>query len=237
MRFKKVKEENGRYSETSKKNFKPLLGVNEYVKQSVVWAVSQEHFKENGRDKKTIIRNAIQGKLGEFGLYKYFKSAGYDMELPDLKIRGYGEYDNGDLFIRGKKIQIKTTKSYYNLLLLNKGDWDQNGNYKYIKDVNDEKDKQPYDAFFLCRIKPSTDEVIPDDIDYTIDNIIEYISNVNFRIDIPGFVSMDDFKECIYEERYLKNKNYLGKLKLDKDIYYFQAGDLNDIDLIPKNKK
>ena len=232
-RFTSLKEENGIYFETSKKNFKPIFSVNEYVKDSVIWAVSQKHFKAKGRDAKTIIRNAIQGKIGEFGLYKYFKSAGYDIDLPDLEIRGFGEYDSGDLFVRDKKIQIKTTKSYYNLLLLDKKDWDENGNYKYDKD----EVKKPYSAFFLCRIKPSVDEVIPLDIDYTIDNIMECISNANFRIDIPGFADMNDFKECITGERYLKCKNYLGKLKLEKDIYYFQAGDLKDIDLISKNKK
>lgn len=230
-RFTPLRKEGNSHFESRKKKFNPLFSINEYVEDSVIWAISQEYFKENGRDKKTIIRNAIQGKLGEFGVYKYFQSKGYEIPLPDLKIRKKGEWDDGDLFPEGKKIQIKTTKYSYNLLLLRKSDWDLNGNYKYGNNDN------PYKEIFLCRLKPCINDILPKDIEYTIDNIIQFLSNVNFKIDIPGFIDIDDLKESISEGKYLKEGDLIGSFPLEDDFYYFQSGDFRDIDEIPRKRK
>ena len=52
---------------------------------------TKQRFKENGRTPQEILKNSITGKLGEFGIYEYFKSLGYDPTYPELLIRNKKE--------------------------------------------------------------------------------------------------------------------------------------------------
>jgi hypothetical protein len=213
-----------------KKEFSPLLNISKYISESVYWAVSQKYFKPNGRDNNTIIRNSILGKLGEFFIYDYFNSLNYNISYPDLKIRGKGMWDDGDLILEGRKLSIKSTHYYNNMLLINKNDWTINGEYKWGKDGLD----STYKAFFLCRIKPN----IPFLENTNIDEIITNITKLNPEIDCPGYLSIMDFKDIIDNEIYINKGDIINnKIKIGSDFYYCQAGDLNRIETIKVKKK
>ena len=231
-KFNSLKEFDGSYLITHKKKFHPLFDVNEYVNDSVIWAGNGDRFKKSGRNRKEIIIDCIQGKLGEFILYKYLISLGYDINPPGLEILERGSWDDGDLFIDDKKIQIKTSPHFSNLLLLKKKDWDLEGNYRF----NIKENSAPYRAFFLCRIKPSIQEVLADFELLNTSKTIEILSNVNFRADIPGFATLRDFREIINSEQYIKSGFKIGNRTILEDQYYFQSGDLRDIDEIPLKK-
>ena len=231
-KFNRLKEFEGSYLITHKKKFHPLFDVNEYVKDSVIWAGNGERFKKSNRNRKEIIIDCIQGKIGEFALYKYLRSIGYDINPPSLEIIERGSWDDGDLFLGDKKIQIKTSPYFSNLLLLKKNDWDLDGNYRF----NINENSTPYKAFFLCRIKPSVQDVLGDFEILNTSKTIETLSNVNFRADIPGFASLKDFREIISSGQYIKAGFKIGNRTISEDQYYFQSGDLRDIDEIPSKK-
>lgn len=224
-----MEEPKDNYSVKRKRDFsKNTISVNEYVAECVKWATHpDQHFRAKGRALNTIIMNSILGKMGEFGLYKYFISLGHELNRPELKIRKSGQWDTYDLILQGKKIQIKSSSPKGNILLLNKEDWDSEGNYKYpVKGENND----PYSYFVFCRIKPGFKDIIPDDQIYTEEKIMERLSNVNFRMDIAGFVNMDDFKKAIKENKYLKaNCRINDAFNISSASYYFDAGDLREI--------
>lgn len=231
-KFNPLKEFEGSYLITRKKKFNPLFDVNEYVNDSVIWAGNGERFKKSSRSRREIIIDCIQGKLGEFVLYKYLRSIGYNINPPSLEIIERGSWDDGDLFLDDKKIQIKTSPHFSNLLLLKKNDWDLEGNYRF----NISENSTPYKAFFLCRIKPSVQEVLANFEIVNTSKTIEALSNVNFRADIPGFASLKDFREIISSHQYIKSGSKIGSRNISDDHYYFQSGDLRDIDEIPHKK-
>lgn len=231
-KFTPLKEDNGSYLITHKRKFHPIFDVNEYVKDSVVWAGNGDSFKDFNRGRNEKVRNAIQGKLGEFALYKYLKSRRYDINPPDLRILPRGQWDSGDLLLGNQKIQIKTGSHFSNLLLLRKKDWDSEGNYRF----NTKEDTDPYTSFFLCRIKPGINEILTDFDPMDINKTLDILSNVNFRADIPGFVYLNDFKKIIHDEQYIRSGSKIGSRDISDDHYYFQSGDLRDINEIPFKK-
>lgn len=233
-KFTTLLEKDGGFYVTKNRYFRAAIDINEYTKDVVKWAFSQKHFKSNGRDNQSIIKNAIIGKFGEFGPYKYLKGLGYDLPLPELLTRGYGEWDDGDIFLEGKKISVKTSSHVSNILLLKKNDWGNLGNYLFGKNGLDDE----YKAFFLCRVKPFINDVIPEGIVFTEENVIREFENVNFRLDIPGFVNIEDFRNQISSGVFLKQGSLInGAFTLKNDSYYFQTGELRRIDEIPRKKK
>lgn len=221
------------------KTFKQIFSINEYVEESVKWAVSNQ-FNEGGRSRDTVVTNALLGKLGEFVVYKFFSSMGYNPSYPDLSVKGKGEWDDGhDLTILdGIKLNIKTSTHYSNTLLLKKSDWDSEGNYIYRK-ISDDLSDTPCSYFFLCRVKPNLREVLGDVTDYNnSDEIIKALSSVNFRADIPGFIRLEDFRKMIAENLVIEEGKKLNSIKFDikHDMYYCQSGDLIDIDEIKRIK-
>ena len=229
--FTPILEKNGFFSASIKKEFKPFLDINKYIQETVKWATKQR-FKENGRTPQEILKNSITGKLGEFGIYEYFKSLGYDPTYPELLIRNKkGEYDDGDMVVNNRKINIKTAPFFSNLLKLIANDWDENGGYRWgINGID-----YSYKAFFLARISPNPHKLI---FEYPfIDNeIIEYLQQVYFQMDIPGFINIKDFKKIISNGHMIKNiqKNLDGK-EIDLSFYYCQCGELRDLsEILPK---
>jgi hypothetical protein len=219
----------GNYRVKRNRDFsKNTISVNEYLSECVKWAAHPgQHFKAKGRALNTIIMNSILGKMGEFGLYKYFLSLGHELDRPELKIRSKGQWDTYDLLLQGKKIQVKSSSYKGNLLLLKKDDWDNEGNYKYTVEG---ENNDPYSYFIFCRIKPSFKDLIPDDQIYTEEKILETLSNVNFRIDIAGFINMDDFKKAIKDDKCLgSNCRINDAFNISEAAYYFDAGELREI--------
>ncbi len=236
--FTPLREHNGNYSVSSKKPFKPTVDASEYSKECIdfsyemVWGSG--HFKESGRDKSSIFKDSLKGKIGEFALYKHLTKLGYEIPYPDLSVHGYGISDDGDLFLEGRKLSVKTTYYFSDLLLLKKNEWDENGGYLYGKDGVDPE----YKAFFLCRMRPNLDDIlsIKGNENPGIDNLYKMLEHVSFRVDLSGFISIDDFKKIIRDKIYIRSGSIIGKREFSEDFYYCQSGDLRSIDDIKRKK-
>src|SRR5699024_2113484 len=73
--------------------------------------------------------NTFLGKMGEFAVYQYLRQHGVSIDYPDVSIMGVGQWDSYDFVYKNKRIGVKTTKRFGNLLLLETKDWNQNAQY------------------------------------------------------------------------------------------------------------
>lgn len=235
--FTRLKENQGVFSVNTKKTYKQKMDVTEYANDCVEWAYNnvwgEGHLKSSGRDKAATFKNALTGKFGEFGLYRHFTNLGYTLPSPDLTIMPKGVWDDGDLFWEGKKISVKTTASWKDLLLLKKEEWNDGGGYLFGMNGID----YSYKAFFLCRINPDIESLlisIQGDEDPGIKLINSHLEQIKFTMDFPGFINIEDFKRIIQTDMCIPAKGKIGKKEFDSALYYCQTGDLRDIDIIKK---
>ena len=222
---------------TKAKKFKelPYIDVNQHIEESVIWAIKNE-FQNNGRVLDRVIKNSILGKLGEFAIYHFLDRMGYLPAYPDLRVIEKGEKKNDggyDLKILDKYwINVKTSTGASNTLLLKKDHFDSLGNCVYRKDPKD----PPCQYFFLCRINPDLKRITLDD--WTdINSIVRELSQLRFKCDIPGFLTISDFKKIISENIIIESGQMLAvkDFKFDADTYYCQAGNLRDVEEIKKH--
>jgi hypothetical protein len=249
--FNKLEERNGSLYVNTAKGFKHSFDINDYVEKSVRWAFAQKYFKNKNKEKRTpkqIICDATQGKIGEFAVYRMLKERGYNLEEPDYtSVKGEGEWDDGDLFLERAvildgnpsinkiNIQIKTNTSKNNLFKLKKEEFDLNGNY------HNWGNKKPilYTYFFMCRINIGVRNAFESlgDSEFNIENVLKFIPNINFRIEVTGFININDFRKIIAEDQFIPAKKLINNsYSLDEDYYYCQSGDLREIDEIAKKK-
>ena len=155
------------------------------------------------RSSKEIFINAFQGKLAEVAFYEYFKDKGLPINQPDFETYPIGQWDTFDFLINNKKINVKSTKHFGNLMLLEQGDW--NNNAEYIPNLS--TNNHIYDLFVLLRIDSKTN-----------------------KYDIPGFVTRSDLLQIIEQQHIIKKGQLLnGKIPMDANNYYLQAGDMRSI--------
>lgn len=236
--FNKLLEKNGSLYVRNVKSFKPTIDINDCVEKSVGWAFAQKHFKnkDGSRTPKQIKCDAIQGKLGEFAVYKILKERGYELDEPDYtSVRDEGESDDGDLFLGDLKIQVKTNSSQNNLFRLKKEEFDQNGIY------HNWGKKPPilYTYFFMCRINPGVRNALNliSDVEFNTENVLSFLPNINFRIEVTGFININDFRKIISENQFIPtNTKINNSYSFDEEFYYCQSGDLREIDEIRKKK-
>lgn len=186
--------------------------------------------------------NTFQGKLAEIILYNYFKSEGLEIKEPDLGIYKEGVWDDSDLEIRGKKINVKSAGSQSNLLLLETKDW--NTEAQYIPNILlDNGSSVSYDYFILVRIEPDIKKLFKaGNIFYsneisrkTIDDIL-LAKTWNF--DIAGYCTNTDVIKTIADNYMLPQNAMLNQYtKMDASNYYIQSGDMKCIkDLVQELK-
>jgi hypothetical protein len=186
------------------------------------------HRRKNGE----LFINTFQGKLAEFGLYLYLKNNGLNTQEPDLSKWGKGKWDTIDLIVNGKKLNVKSTKSKGNLLLLETKDWNDNG--RYIPNIS--VDGGEYDYFILTRIDPDGESIIKynrlyysNTVDGGIDTLMKYLLNKKWEFDIVGYVTTDDLIKVINENIIIKQGSYLNRYtKMDAENYYIQSGDMRN---------
>ena len=155
------------------------------------------------RSPKEIFINAFQGKLAEVAFYEYFKDKDLQINEPDFETYPKGQWDSFDFLINNKKINVKSTKHYGNLMLLEEGDW--NSNAEYIPNIS--TNNHIYDLFVLLRI-----------------------DSVTNKYDIPGFVTRSNLLQIIQNEHIIKKGQLLnGRIPMDANNYHVQAGDLSNI--------
>ena len=189
---------------------------------------------QTNRKNGELFINTFQGKLAEFGVYDAFKSFGFkNVESPDLKTWKLGKWDDTDLTICDKKINIKSTKHIGNLLLLETKDWNQDGQYL----PNIELDGNGiYDYFILTRIAPDGVSIMKK-YRILLSNAIEkgesYLQNIIFNtewsFDIAGFITRYDLINAIGNGQILPQNSTLNSFtKMDAENYYVQAGDMHN---------
>ena len=155
------------------------------------------------RSSKEIFINAFQGKLAEVAFYEYFKDKDLQINEPDFETYPKGQWDNFEFMINNKKINVKSTKHFGNLMLLEQGDW--NNNAEYIPNIG--SNNHIYDLFVLLRIDSKTN-----------------------KYDIPGFITRNDLMHIIQKQHIIKKGQMLnGKIPMDANNYYVQAGDMRNI--------
>lgn len=181
------------------------------------------HKRRNGE----IFANAFQGKLAEFAIYEYLSNKNIEMQKPDLGVYQLGKWDVVDLEINNKSISIKSTKSFGNLLLLEKNDWDNNATYI--------PNKKSYDFTILVRLNPFCEEIMKknkllysDEI--SKETLLGIITNETWGYDIPGFVTKDELIYIIQNEYIIPQDALLnGRISMDASNYYIQSGDMHNI--------
>lgn len=185
------------------------------------------HSRKNGE----IFANAFQGKISEYAIYQELRSR-YDIDEPDLSVFGEGVWDDSDFIINGDKISIKSTKSFGNLLLLEQHDWNNLGQYIPNLDNSDGN----YAITILTRMKPFCEEIMKRKRAFYSNQVNKIdikraILEQEWFYDIPGFITQLDLVDIIRNEHIIYRGDMLnGKIPMDADNYYVQAGEMRKLD-------
>lgn len=243
--FHKLLVEANNFQITNSKPFKPLFSISEFTKSVFDFAYGMT-FESTGKHRPhrsggtlnrkngELFANTFQGKICEFGIYKFLKNSGMDLISPDLEMWGKGKWDDVDLVVNSKGINVKSVSYFSNLLLLETMDWNENG--EYIPNIGIKKTK--YDFFVLARLKPNLKYILSTKRLLYLDHIernhlFELIDNQNWEFDIPGFINTTDLIEIIKLKNILpKNSTLNLYTKVDTDNLYCQSGDMRDINYL-----
>ena len=184
------------------------------------------HARRNGE----IFANTFQGKLAECAVSNFFHRLGYDV-APDFATYDLGTWDSVDLSVGGYEISIKSTKRFGQLLLLETNDWDERGTYI----PNKESGSGDYDIIIFVRLDPSCEDILrnarlitQDRADY--DSLANMILCQQWSYNCVGYITRDDLRYII-ENEYVIPRNAMlnGRVRMDADNYYVQAGDMRDM--------
>jgi hypothetical protein len=217
------------------RNFKPttVFSVFQFAYDMTFGAKGEHRHSRSGgshfRNNMEIFSNTFQGKLSEFAVANlFFKHK--DFRAPDLSTHLLGVWEDVDFLIGESVIAVKSTKSYGNLLLLEKKDWDFQGSYLASTGT-----PRIYTHLVLVRINPDSDEITrqfrTDHSDNDLENSLKSkITNSEWSYDIPGFIETQDLQRVIREGSIIpKGARLNDSVTMDADNYYVQAGDLRNI--------
>ena len=212
MTFHKMKKTQQEYEISSKNNFFSLINFSLDEINSVLFFSYQMAFTDKGEHRKRrsggqhnrkpgeIFADTFQGKLAEIGVKKFFNENGLECGEINFETWQLGKWDTSDLEINGKKINIKSSKHFANLLLLEVKDWDEQGLYLPNSDSGNSK----YDYFIFVRIKPVIENIMKKLRLYysskaELAELKESIEKENWSCDIPGYITLDDLRHIIKE--------------------------------------
>ncbi|MCA0131146.1 hypothetical protein [Winogradskyella alexanderae] len=181
-----------------------------------------------------IFKNTLQGKIAEGIAYEVLAKHGIKCQPIDYGIHGEGIWDDSDLEYKGKRISVKSSAYFSNLLLLETDDWDKDGSYK--PNSNKSQSKSYYDYFILVRLKPNTNSLFDSEADKEL--LRAKILDHKWTYDIPGCCSLKTLRHIIANDYVLPKGALLnGKTKMDAENYYIQTGNLKGVDLLIDNLK
>lgn len=241
--MRRLNSNNNVYEFTSTKNFNK---IHDFKKESVKLAFNfaynmsfggkgEHRDHRSGGEKKRkngeIFINTFQGKLAEFGIYNEFHRNNITIEKPDLETYELGKWDKYDFEVNDKKIAVKSTKNYGQLLLLETKDWNSKGEYKPNLSTED----AIYDYFILVRISPSGEDIMKKNRLLFLNEIDKYILekiilSESWCYDIPGFINHKELVYVIDNKFILPKGSQLGpKTIMDAENYYIQSGDMHEI--------
>ena len=230
------------YHVEKKKRFSGILMRKEIIEKSCLFSYKmafQEGFHRSSRsggdmrrNQLEIFTNTFQGKIGEFVVKDELEKRNLNCSEVDLDVFGKGIWDNGDLIVNGKNLNVKSMAFFSNLLLLEKKDWSRNG--IYLKNTDNETN---YDYFVAVRIKPNIKEIFTELSElYTLESLTEVISRTDFYFDIPGAISAKTLTHLIdYDYIIEKNSILNGKTIMDADNYYVQSGNLASFEILVRD--
>lgn len=242
--FTKLDNEGNNYVVTRKRAFQSNVTLSEenFYKSfdfsyNMSFGQSGEHrnYRSGGthrRKKGEIFANAFQGKLAEFATYEYLTGNGIDVEEPDISVYGLSKWDAYDLKANNKVINIKSTKEFGNLLLLERADWDHEA--RYIPNLGE--NNVIYDFFILVRLKPDIVKILKENRLYLSNecdyNTLKDLFNFScFEYNIVGFITNDDLKTLITNKHYIPRGSVLNRFTtIDADNYYIQSDDMIEIE-------
>jgi len=192
-------------------------------------------YRSGGRRRRKngeVFINAFQGKLSEFGIVKFFGKYGIKCSDPDLSQWELGIWDTLDIIANNKKINVKSTKFFGNLLLLETKDWNNEG--EYIPNIG--KGSSHYDFFVLTRIRPNGESIMKRHRILYSDRLPKEMNlrkiimeNGPWEFDIAGFITHEDLVYLINSHFILPQNSYLnGKTRMDAENYYVQSGDMRE---------
>ena len=153
--------------------------------------------------------NIFIGKLCEIGTCEHFIKNKIELKnYVDYKVRNYGEWDDCDIITKNnKKISVKGSKYYSNMLLLEKKDYNQNGELIYNIGTNKISN---FDYFAYIRVAP---------IKYN--RIIfkgygkDYVQKTdNLELELSNFVKSFDW---VYEEPFIIEKELFVDTNIKND--------------------
>lgn len=195
-----------------------------------------------GRKNGQIFTNVFQGKLAECAIYKELRIIAEEsgafsadsISAPDFSEFDLGIWDHVDININGRTASVKSTKHYGQLLLLETGDWDNEGRYLHSMN-NGVVEPVAYDFIFLVRISPSCEDVLKKNrllySDEADESNLRNMLNLSWSYDIPGFITLHDLKYIINEGYILPQNAEYGsaRVSMDAENYYVRAADMHDI--------
>lgn len=226
-------------------NIKPFhsMGVinDEYRKESFRFAYrmsfSDEGYHRNYRSggshrrkKVEVFCNTFIGKLGEFAVYQYLtKNGNFKFPYPDLTVMGKGLWDSYDFTFYERKIGVKTTKPIGNLLLLERKDWNEYG--QYIPDLK--KGGGEYTDFIFVRVDIDIESNLRRKrlfySDFIDTGVLKFeYENASYQFDLL-YVPIGLIRFAIQQGAIIEKGSYLNKTLIDADNYYIQSGDMLDI--------
>lgn len=177
--------------------------------------------------------NTFQGKLAEVVLRKYLIEKGLNCDEPDFEVYGEGVWDDTDLTVNGKTISVKSAAHFSNLLLLERKDYDAEGNYLPNLRIGA---TASYDYYVLVRLNPDLKALFRNNRllfsdEIPIDRIKTIIDSQSWSFDIPGWISHADFVSAIHDGLIIPQNAMLnGSVRMDAENYYIQSGDMNNIE-------
>ena len=242
-KFNKLIVEGRNYKLTSKRKYKQLYRFKKETIEKVFNFAYDMSFGGKGqhRDHRSggkkhrkngeIFINTFQGKLAECCIYNFLFKKVDNLTEPDFETFDLGIWDSFDLELNGKKIAVKSTKFYGNLMLLESKDWTSEAEYK----PNLDKGNALYDFFVLIRISGDGEMIMKnnkllysDECDR--EKLHEIICSKNWGGDIPGFITNDNLKNIIKHNYIIPKEAMLGKdTEMDAENYYVQSGDMSEI--------
>ncbi len=192
------------------------------------------HQRKNGE----LFINTFQGKLAEFATYRTLERNNILCDPPDLDTYSLGAWDDSDLIVNGKHINIKSSKYFANLMLLETKDWDSSGNY--IPNLS-KGEVAKYDYFVFVRIKPDGEKIMKNNkLLYSSNTeknkLWEIVSSETWECDIPGYITNIELCAVISSKQLIpKGAKLNGGTSMDAENYYVQSGALHDFsELISK---
>ena len=239
--MQKLKQDNNSYYITSRHNFNSFSQLSNHIVSRCFDFAYSMTFGEMGkqRDHRTggnhrrkngeIFINTFQGKATEFAFYTYLRDNNIECSEPDFDMWELGKWDSCDFNVNGHPINIKSTKHYGNLLLLETHDWNKDAQYVPNLSTNNLSE---YEYFVLIRLSPDGEKIMRGEKllysdSVSKDNLMNLISKQKWEFDIPGYITCDNFKDIMSNKYILPQGSLLnGTTVMDTENYYVQSGDM-----------